>query len=191
MKYYGIIMFAICGILALLPLDVSAVQTVTQKGIKVCLLDVRKLNKAERETDHGISEDGVRCVFFVENEPGRDRIPIIGEIQVSFSGVPYNEVANASSSKPFSPDLIVYDVKKFETTDDIKKLIPSSRPGAVSVIIEAIVRGKMIKDLEAGMVEFEFGDVTATDGQSSSKSGEAEYTKFAFKLSNKEIPKKE
>ncbi len=127
--------------------------------IKVTFLNAKRISESERKTDDGLSQDGVKFVWLVENAPEVAIPAVLGEIKVSFENKLYNEVINASSSKPFAPDFTIYDIGNFPEKKIYEKLFPKARPDTKSVILEAVVRGKQIPDTLQGIVKIELGTV--------------------------------
>jgi hypothetical protein len=56
---------------------------------------------------------GRRLVWLVEPREGHGGFAALGEVRLTFGGVQYNAVTNATSTKPFAPDMIIHDYAKF------------------------------------------------------------------------------
>jgi hypothetical protein len=145
-------------------------------GIRVALLQVERLGGRDLETPHGRAPAGVRIIWWVENRPGERLAPVLGEVRVVVEGRQYNAVTNATSRKPFAPDMLIHDAPEFLDRSGrvIAGRAPRPRPQAVSAVLEVYVRGGPIPTGAAGSVEIELGRMTPT--------GTASYEWFRFQL---------
>ncbi|TQF14396.1 hypothetical protein FJV41_19045 [Myxococcus llanfairpwllgwyngyllgogerychwyrndrobwllllantysiliogogogochensis] len=84
-------------------------------------------------------------------------MPVIGDVKLTAGGELYNPVTNATSSKPFSPDIAIYDVpqfaQKFPKLMGGKKLSPREK----SLILEVVIRGSALKKEALETAELELG----------------------------------
>ncbi|MCP3099960.1 hypothetical protein LZ198_13880 [Myxococcus sp. K15C18031901] len=128
---------------------------ISMEGLRVTLLSVSELTRGERQTPHGVSGGGRRLVWLVEPSESPPSQPVIGDVRLTANGAVYNPVTNATSSKPFAPDIGVYDVatyaKKFPSHMGAKKLLPRAR----SLVLEVIIRGAKLeaKALETAQLQ--------------------------------------
>jgi hypothetical protein len=126
-------------------------------GFRVTLLSVSALSAAELETRHGKATDGRRMVWLVEPREGQRGQPVLGEVRMIVAGRQYNPVTNATSSKPFSPDLVIHDFPKFAAEHATLLGSKPLTPRGHSAIVEVLIRGAALKSNDLQRAELELG----------------------------------
>lgn len=131
--------------------------------IRVTLLGVKRLSRDEYSQVWQKSEwgaGGLRIAFHVENRPAAPMPPALGEVRVLFGGALYNPVTNATSSKPFAPDITIFSPDQFFGGHGraLQPVAPAGRPGALASILEVYVRGGKFERRTDGVVELEQGE---------------------------------
>jgi hypothetical protein len=153
--------------------------TASQHEIRVTLLTGERLSleryRAAMAPD-AVDWDGggFYFTFFVENRPSAPIPPMLGEIRVTAGGRPYNDVVNATSSKPFAPSVIVRDVGDAIADDSrLRTHMPATRAGAVGSVLQVYVPGKAVMAGASGDVTLELCEThrPAADGTLRALSG--------------------
>jgi hypothetical protein len=144
---------------------------VTQSEIRVTLLGVKRLSQEEyRQWTAGRQAadwggGGLQLAFHVENRPGAPMPPVLGEVRVLFGGTLYNPVTNATSSKPFAPDISIFGADQFFGGHGraLQRLAPTPRPGVLASVLDVYVRGGPIARRTDGVAEMELGESYVAD----------------------------
>src|SRR5438132_3071316 len=142
----------------------SVGQSIVIGEIRVTLLDARRLSREEFRDASGEPSalwqgGGLRVAFLVEHHVGEPTPPVLGEVRVLFGSQLYNAVTNATSRKPFSPDVIIRAVDDFYLTGYGKTVRRcEARPGTTAVVLDLLIRGGPIQLGSAGVVELEQGE---------------------------------
>jgi hypothetical protein len=132
-------------------------------GFRVTLLSVSELSPAELETRHGKAADGRRLIWLVEPREGQRGRPVLGEVRMIVGGAQYNPVTNATSSKPFSPDLIIHDFPKFAAARPALLGPRPLTPRRDAAIIEVLIRGSALRSSDLQRAELELGVFPGTE----------------------------
>lgn len=191
-RYLGAVLFAYLCVSITLPASATSSQETGRttgeapkvgqplvlNGVRVTLLSAEPLSERDRKTPHGTAPGGLRIIWLVENRPGAPLAPVLGDVRAFFRQRLYNPVTNATSSKPFAPDLMIHDPGRFfgGAGKTLRQFAPTPRAGAVSIILEAYLRGDLIPSGAPGIVEIELGDSTARPGTT------VQYQWFRFRL---------
>jgi hypothetical protein len=147
--------------------------TVAEREIRVTLLSASNLDEAEyrRETARAEADwggGGFHIIFNVENRPGAPFPPVLGDVRVLLGGVQYNAVSKATSRKPFTPLIVVREVKDVVDRDSrIRSHLPAPRPDAVNAILDVYIPGTPVGAGAKGEVILEQCEThrVATDGR--------------------------
>ena len=153
--------------------------SVVLREIKATLLHVERLTEQDRRTRDGVAPDGLRIVWWIENRPGAAHPPVLGEVRVHFNSRLYNPVTSAASAKPFAPDMIIHDSRRFfeRVPAQLQRVAPAPRRGAASVVVEVYVRGNPLPSNAPGAVELQLGDSTEA-----AAGGQVRFVWFRFRL---------
>jgi hypothetical protein len=146
-------------------------QSIVVSDMRVTLLDARRLSRdgyrdATGEAPLEWAGGGLRFAFLIENRPGAQSAPVLGEVRVLFGAQLYNPVTNATSQKPFAPDVIIRTVDAFYATRygrEVRVRSVTPRPNTVANVLEVFVRGKPIPVGAGGVVELEQGETHRQD----------------------------
>lgn len=154
-------------------------QPLVQQDVRVMLLSVERLGDRDRQTPHGLAAGGLRLVWLVENRPGIPFPPVLGDVRVLIGSRPYNSVTNATSQKPFAPNVIIHDPGRFfaGAGRPLQHLAFAPRSGAVAAVLEVHVRGDVIPSGARGTGEIELGDSAAA-----AAGRPVHYVRFRFQL---------
>jgi hypothetical protein len=184
---------ALFGRASLTGADPSSGQSIAVSGMRVTLLDARRLSwdsyrEATGQPPREWAGGGLRFAFLVENRPGAPSAPVLGEVRVLFDSQSYNAVTNATSQKPFAPDVIVRTIDDFYATPygrEVRVRSPIPRPNTVANVLEVFVRGETIPIGASGVVELEQGETHRPDAAGRLRAlgaSEVRYQWFRFGL---------
>jgi hypothetical protein len=171
----------------------SVSDSLTVDGMRVTLLDARRLSAEEYRLSGGNTPDlwvggGFHFAFLVENRPGQTIPAVLGEIRVLVGSQLYNSVTNANSSKPFAPYVVFQDVEHFFNGTMYGRSIrgrPQPRPGAIAGVVEVFIRGGAVPGSTTCAVELEQGATHLPEHQALARPLRAEdvaYHWFRFRL---------
>lgn len=135
--------------------------TIADREIRVTLLTASRIDETEYRREMGTASadwagGGFHFIFQVENRPGAQIPPVLGDIRVFIGGRQYNPVSNAASSKPFAPLAIMRDSSSAVARDPrLRDRIVQPRPGAVAGVLEFYVPGNAVPADATGEVSLE------------------------------------
>lgn len=126
-------------------------------GFRVTLLTVSRLSGVELQTRHGKAADGRRMIWLVEPRNGESERLVFGDVRLIAAGRQYNTVTNPTSTKPFSPDVIIHEFPEFAARHSnlMGQKPPAGR--AHAVIVEVLIRGASLKPGELQSAALEVG----------------------------------
>lgn len=167
-------------------------ESITIDDVRVTFLDARRLSAEEYRGGGGSTSDawpggGLHMAFAVENRPNQPIQPVLGEVRVLFGSTPYNTITNATSRKPFAPDIMIYGLDQFFELPYGRSIQPriEPRPMSQAGALEIFIRGSEIPHGLAGVVELEQGATRLPPGTSAYaavRARDVAYYWFRFRL---------